>query len=556
MLERFNLSEALTKTKAYKQAHANLNGKKTTLQKQPAPKPKLPEIRITTDMTAVVDATEKAIKALPGAPLVFQRARQLCLISHRCPPPKWLDRPPDAPVIVQAGPAALRELASRAARWLKYDKRADRWEPALPPEWGINTLIERPGWSFPPLEEIVCSPTLRPDGSLLTRPGYDKSTGLFLDTTGTRFPEIRAEPTLDEARIALDVLKEPFVDFPFARPCHQSATLAAVCSLIARPAIRGNVPLFPVRAHTPATGKGLLVNTIATITTGRIAPCWPQVMDEEEERKRLLTIGLSGAVCAHIDNVTQPFGSAPLDAVLTAGALTDRLLRTNEYSEVPIRTVFFASGNNLIFKGDTARRAVPIDLDSKVEKPEERTGFTHARLLDYTRANRPALVAAALTVLRAYFVAGCPRQGLSEYGSFEAWSDLIRHALVWAGEPDPCEGRAHIVAESDTGHEALATLLHCWFKCYETRAVTLKTIFQDIECRAVKDVAELTPSNDWNALAEALSAYDERSDGRRLDARRIGNGLRKIEGRVLENRRLTTAGKAHGTVKKWCIESL
>src|SRR5262249_39464729 len=151
-------------------------------------------------------------------------------------------------------------------------------------------------------------------------------TGLYLDTSGVVFPLIPESPTWDQARAALEELREVFQDFPFAHPYDQSATLAAVLTLVARYAIRGNSPLFPVRATNRGSGKGLLVDCCAVIGTGRPSPRWPQVVDEDEERKRLLCIGLDGDAVTHIDNVTQPFGSAPLDTVLTTGAYKDRLL--------------------------------------------------------------------------------------------------------------------------------------------------------------------------------------------------------------------------------------
>jgi VirE N-terminal domain len=46
-----------------------------------------PCIRITTDMTGMVDDLQRAILALPG-PRLFQRARQLCILGHGIKPPK------------------------------------------------------------------------------------------------------------------------------------------------------------------------------------------------------------------------------------------------------------------------------------------------------------------------------------------------------------------------------------------------------------------------------------------------------------------------------------
>ncbi|MBK8123956.1 MAG: hypothetical protein IPK54_10475 [Dokdonella sp.] len=56
-------------------------------------------------------------------------------------------------------------------------------------------------------------------------------------------------------------------------------------------------------------------------------------------------------------------------------------------------------------------------------------------LNDWVPDHRQELLGAALTVLRAYIVAGKPAQPIQPYGSFEEWSGLLRGALVWLGSP-------------------------------------------------------------------------------------------------------------------------
>src|SRR5262245_8479379 len=158
----------------------------------------------------------------------------------------------------------------------------------------------------------------------------------------------------------------------------------------------GNVPLFAMRATTRGSGKGLLADVVSIIGTGRAAPRWPQVTTDEEERKRLLTVALAGYAVIHIDNVVRPLGSPALDLALTASSVADALLGTNESRAVPLSTVWLASGNNMQFHGDTARRIVPIDLAPKMERPEERTNFHHNPLLPWVQQERPRLTVAAL----------------------------------------------------------------------------------------------------------------------------------------------------------------
>jgi putative DNA primase/helicase len=517
-----------------------------------------PVIQITTNITAMVDAGQQAIIAMANPPRLYQRARQLCFIARGVKTPKWLNRPHDAPVIVEATSAYLLELAVQAAQWQKFDRRKNRWFPAMPPTRELlDVLMSRGQWDFPRLEAIVHSPTMRPDGSILTTPGYDPDTGLYLDMNGTAFPDIPHKPDWDHARAAIATLHEVFQDFPFldAR-IHYSAALAGTISLVCRFAVQGNVPMFAARSTTRGSGKGLLVDAISLIGTSRLAPRWPQTSDEEEERKRLLTLALDGDPLVLIDNVTQPLGSAALDAAITARVIKDRILGRTQSKEAPMHAVFFTSGNNMVFKGDMARRVVPIDLDPKMEKPEERNDFTHPRLLTWIRANRPRLVCAALTVLAAYFKAGCPTQGIKPLGSFEEWSDLVRSALVWAGEADPCEGRKDIEAESDPEFEAYHTLLTCWEDCYKNEATTLNQAAQDCGWYAVDSSLPDKPQpNTWNALRDALGAFDERCDGKGLHTKKIGNALRRYHGRVVDGKRLVKDGEYRRAIK-WRLESV
>jgi putative DNA primase/helicase len=514
-----------------------------------------PLIRITTDMTPVVDTMQEAILQLPGGPHLFQRARILTVLARGVTPPKWLDRAPEIPVLKAVGPAYLRELATRAAAWEKYDKRSESWEPALPPTWAIDALLERPGSPFPPLEGIVCAPTLRPDGSLITRPGYDPSTGLYLDLGGLTYPQLRARPTLDDARTSLGTLQEILTDFPFLAPAHFSGAIAALLTIVARYAIRGNTPLFAVRSTTPASGKGLLIDAITIAATGAAASRFPQVVDPDEERKRLFALALAGDVCGHIDNVNRPLGSAALDMALTTRTYSDRILGKSETHTAPWNVVLFASGNNMLFQGDTARRVVPIDLDPAVEKPEERSNFRHAPLLPWVRDQRPQLVVAALTLLRAFFAADCPQAALAPLGSFEEWSTLVRQALVWAGEDDPCEGRKDIAAESDPKIERFQTLLICWHACYHTvkDGVTLKQAVH--EALHLGNTTPGAPTNMYDDLRDALGAFDPKYDGKTLRTEALSYVLRSWKGRVLDNKRFVKAGTgADGKLGKWKVE--
>ena len=214
-----------------------------------------------------------------------------------------------------------------------------------------------------------------------------------------------------------------------------------------------------------------------------------------------------------------------LHHALTSPTFKDRVLGKNQSKEAPLSAVFFATGNNITYQGDTTRRVVPIYLQPEMERPEEREDFLHPNLTQWLHHERPRLVSAALTILRAYHVAGRPKQdSIKQIGSFEAWNDFIRSALIWAGQPDPAEGRSTLEGESDEGYEALQTLLACWYECYEEEASTLKAVIGDI----AQKLSTHTPTPDtqkWRDLRDALGAFDTKYDGLHMQLRPVGNAL-------------------------------
>jgi hypothetical protein len=289
-------------------------------------------------------------------------------------------------------------------------------------------------------------------------------------------------------------------------------------------------------------GKGLLADTITLIGTGYQPTKWSQVLDEDEERKRLLTVALSGDPVLCVDNITQPFGSAPLDALITARVIEDRVLGKTQKLSAPANMVIIATGNNLAYRGDMARRVVPIELYTNLEHPEQRTGFQHSPLLPWVASHRPRLVVAALTVLRAFFVAGCPPQQVPPMGSFEPWSDLVRQSLVWAGQADPAEGRATLAVETDPDLAEFAELLQCWLACYDA-PVTLKEAIQDAKQRAV----EAGPRDQWNDLRDVFDHFAQ-------TRRDVAYTLRKYKGRIVNGAVLRREGTNRKGFVLWSVK--
>ena len=167
------------------------------------------------------------------------------------------------------------------------------------------------------------------------------------------------------------------------------------------------------------------------------------------------------AVPAHLSppiRPDEPLGGQILCQMLTQRAVRVRVLGRSEAPEMPSNALVTATGNNLVLMGDMTRRSLLCRIDPKEERPELRE--FDVKPVELVRANRGKYVHAALTILRAYHVAGRPQQS-KPLGSFEDWSRLVRDALLWMGQADPADTIAEARA-SDPKLEELTEILRHW----------------------------------------------------------------------------------------------
>lgn len=491
-----------------------------------------PVITVRNEMNLVVDEAQAALLADPESGIFSRSGLLVRVVRNAGPRLPGVTRPLGSPVIVPIEVAYLRERLDRAARWVRETDS----KPALPPAWVAEALAARLEWPFPPLEGVVETPTLRPDGSVLSEAGYDAATGLLFEPAEATFPPVLDSPSRGDAREALAALETPFRDFPFVDATDRAAVVADVLTVLGRPAIPGPVPARANRAPVPGAGKTLLADAVSMICTGRAAPRMTDPGDDGETRKRLLALALEGSSIVLIDNVEDEIGSASLAAALTGTELKDRLLGGNRMVTVPLRALWIITGNNLRLKGDLGRRVVPCDLDPRMEHPEDRTRFGIADLLAHLRTERPRYVHAALTVLRGYVVAGRPPHAKPAKGSFESWDRLVRGALIWAGSADPLGGTERIRREGDAELEALRAALGAWREKFREESKSAAEVFN-------------------NAGGEFLTTLSQlaKCDPVRLSPNKLGYALRKAKGRVVAGRRFESAGLDRNGLALWRV---
>jgi hypothetical protein len=344
----------------------------------------------------------------------------------------------------------------------------------------------------------------------------------------------------------LATLREPLAEFPFADEASESVILSEILAALTRKAMRA-APLHVVTAPKMASGKTLLATVGGYIATGRAPAMMSQAEDPESERKRLLAVLLEGAPLVVIDNVERPLRSDALCSVLTEPLFTDRLLGLSRTATAPTNALFVATGNNIVVAGDLTARAVVCTLDPMCERPEERR--FRVDLHDWVPRNRGRLVAAALTVVRAYLAAGEPVKGrLPNFARFEDWSRLVREPLVWLGMADPCLTR-RAIEERDPVRERLTGLLRAWREAFgETPATVAQAVQVAAETAASADPMQSEPRHP--ALAEVVAAVAD--DRGRINPRRLGNFISAHAGRIEAGMRFDRAGDRQG-VALWSV---
>lgn len=488
------------------------------------------------------EVTNGTLAAVSQHPDLYQRGGMLVHPIKDQRATGNVSRPEGVSYIAGVASARLREMVSERVFLCRMTKE-DGPKPCHVPDWLVKQLQGRNQWEgVRPLEAISETPVLRADGSVLSEAGYDTATGVLYRPHRT-FPELRDAPTLDHARKAIEFLLEPFADFPFAESCHRSAVLAGILTPLARFAFQGPSPLILITKNVRGAGGSLLADAISIAATGRGMARMTQAGDDDEERKRILSIALAGDRMVLVDNVDHPLGGAALDAALTGTEWRDRVLGRSEMITAPLLATWFATGNNPQILGDTVRRILPIRIESPEEKPEERTGFKHHPLEPYVLSQHPRMVTAALTVLRGHAVAGRPRGELKSWGSFDSWSDIVRSALVWAGEIDPAIGREGLTQGSDDEGNALATLIAHW-RYLDTTGTGVSS--QNI-LRAVTDV----DGDIATLLRDAIIMLSGKGD-MLPSAARLGKRFAHFKGRVVAGKKLMSQDDRNG-VKLWHV---
>lgn len=457
------------------------------------------------DLSGMRDA---AIAALRSRADIFVRERRL------------VDLTADGPRVMPAG--HLQAVLSEVAQWVTASRNEDDvivYKPTKVPREVVQAILDAPAWpGIPRLRTVMKHPPMLADGSILTKPGYDADSQiLYSPDVVFDLPE---SPSRSDAEAARDRLLTHIANTRFTEASGKSAWLAFVLTLTARTAVP-TVPVFCFDAASAGSGKTSLVKIAYGLVYGdRIDLGATLSGDDAEIEKRLPA--WSRVPLVVWDNVKHTFASPVVDQAITAGRGSTRQLGKNEALTSDFTSTSWAmTGNNLSVGDDAASRCVFARLDTPIKRQ-------YAFAVDdvsYYQAQRARAVVDALTILRAFVLAGSPQTD-GPYCRFVEWSRLIRQAVIWLGMADPVG--AEVV---DTGREATIHAMRALYQMFGETLFFAGDIHTDYRRREDEDDA--AHDRRMQVVNGLATVY-----GKKIDSpARVGYALHKLRDATSPDRR-------------------
>jgi hypothetical protein len=186
-------------------------------------------------------------------------------------------------------PDGLKHELNRCAAWLAEDN--GKWKRSSAPAAVVSDMLtaRRRDVTVPTLKRVSIVPTFTKDGRLLSKPGFDEQSGIFLDLkVDVDVPE---RPTRQQVRTALRQLWFPISQFPFVEKSDKVHALAMILEPYMRDMF-GPTPFHFINKPEAGTGASLFIETALYPTLG----AWPDAQTapkSSDEMKKTLTACLA-----------------------------------------------------------------------------------------------------------------------------------------------------------------------------------------------------------------------------------------------------------------------
>jgi hypothetical protein len=303
----------------------------------------------------------------------------------RLPPPKQL-------MLTTLSEVEAAELIERHADYVNREGRSVH----LPMEF-VRHFLKRDDGDLPQAFAVTQLPIVLENGKILAPDGLDRGVVFRIEPELRRLlPHSCNTPEVAEAMRFLcdEWLVDVLTDYT-----GKCVIIADALTLIER-TLLDDRPAFVITAGRRGSGKTTLLHMLITAVCGHRAAAAAWSTNEEERRKGLLSLLMSGVAAIVWDNIKrgEQLSCPHIERSCTSGMYSDRRLGVSETVTTAATSVHHFTGNNIGTKGDLSSRSLTVRLEVSQADPENRP-FEHTDPVGWTDAHRGRILAALYTVL-------------------------------------------------------------------------------------------------------------------------------------------------------------
>lgn len=348
----------------------------------------------------------------------------------------------------------------------------------------------------------------------------------FRSWTLNNSPEIK-EMSLDESKKILD---EIFKEFCFKDMQDKSNAIAGLLT----PFLRGfyeddgtRTPIFFYIGNRERVGKDYLAAITGIVYEG-FALEEPPISDDNELRKKILSVFINGRKRFHSSNNKGFLNSSILESISTAKVWSDRLLGKNENLVFDNDLELSLSGNvGISYTPDLANRSIFIRLFLDIEDANARE-FENPNLHGFIYKNRARILSALYTLIADWHKKDCPA-GSVAFASYPEWAEICGGVMENAGYKNPCIRCESVLYEGDSETTEMKMFFDLCYSEFGDRIVKIEDL------RTLAEMNEIFTYIDFNEMK-----------GKKVFGMKIG----KYMGRILNDIRLVEQNEKQQGAKK------
>lgn len=286
----------------------------------------------------------------------------------------------------------------------------------------------------PPIKDVAQDPYMLKDGTIVSEYGYNPESQIFCARANADSLQVMDTPSKEHVDRAKHLLLDDALgDFEFLSETDRANCMAALLTSVTRYMYDCPLPLYLIDSTNPGSGKGYMASVIGSVWGSY--KLQPISGDDEEIRKKVLSILMENEKVIVFDNVEHTLGGPTLNALLTSTTYSDRKLGASQQITFPNNKLWMATGNNIQLGKDMGRRSVWIRQDPKTNpllRNTEKKNWRHPNLIQWCDENHDALVWACLTLARSWVAGGMQMSSVTADNSKE-WSYVVGGILEYHG---------------------------------------------------------------------------------------------------------------------------